>query len=94
MSVALQLNTSKLEKFALYRPFTATQALAVTFPAGFSASQRYIPSCSDFLASVISTSEILATTVLPFRYQVIRGTGNPRASHSKIMVSPSLMEIF
>lgn len=83
-----------LKMLPLYWPLTVTKALAVTIPAGFLASQRYRPSCSDFLASMISTNELLVDKALPFRYHVIWGTGNPSASHSKMIVSPSSMEMF
>lgn len=67
---------------------TESVAVAVSFPAIFSATHRYTPvCCKDKLA--ISITEPLYGRGLLFKNQRILGIGKPLATHSISMESPT-----
>lgn len=76
-----------------YSPITESVAVAVAFPAIFSATQRYTPVCRKD-SSAISITEPLYGRGLLFRNQRIRGIGKPLATHSMRMESPTSTVMF
>ena len=69
-------------------PMTERVAVAVALPATFSATQRYTPVwIRDRLA--ISITDPLLGRALLLRNQRMRGIGNPLATHSIKMESPT-----
>ena len=68
-------------------------AVAVAFPATFSATQRYTPVWLRD-SSAISITEPLLGRALLFRNQRMRGIGNPLATHSIKMESPTSTVMF
>lgn len=72
---------------------TERVAVAVALPATLSATQRYTPVCFRDNSAISITEPLLGRGLL-FRNQRMRGIGNPLATHSIKMESPTSTVMF